>query len=57
MFKYYKLKDGTGEIAVTSGRILPQVGAKVRVKGKGPGSVFFWEFTGNRLRGNRAVTG
>lgn len=34
MFKYYKLKDGTGEIMVTSGRIMPPVGAIVRVKGK-----------------------
>lgn len=34
MFKYYKLKDESGEIMVTSGRIMPPVGAKVRVNGK-----------------------
>jgi hypothetical protein len=31
--KYFQLKDNTGEITVVTNRVLPSVGAKVRVKG------------------------
>lgn len=33
-FKYYVLKDNTGEIKVITKRALPSVGAKVTTKGK-----------------------
>ncbi len=32
--KYFRLKDKTGEIVVVTGKPLPVVGSKVRVKGK-----------------------
>ena len=31
--KYYKIKDDTGEIVVTTKRFLPTIGEKIRVKG------------------------
>ncbi|MBN1663575.1 MAG: hypothetical protein JW943_08245 [Deltaproteobacteria bacterium] len=31
--KYYKVKDNTGEIIVTTRRLLPTAGEKIRVKG------------------------
>lgn len=31
--KYYKIRDNTGEIAVTTKRFLPSVGTKIRVTG------------------------
>lgn len=33
VIKYYKIKDDTGEIIVTTKRFLPQVGEKIRIKG------------------------